>query len=97
MLLQLPLLTSSTPVPTMDSVLGDRVFEHVMEDVRALPRNDLKLQCLTAVYCEEFCSCEQLKQVRDAAASAAAAAAFMLLLMMMMMGDADSSVDTPLA
>ncbi len=65
----------------MDSVLGDRVFEHVMEDVRALPRNDLKLQCLTAVYCEEFCSCEQLKQVRDAAA---AAAVFMLLLMMMM-------------
>jgi hypothetical protein len=39
------------------------VFDHVLRDVRALQRNDLKLACLMAVYCEEFCSCEQLKQV----------------------------------
>jgi hypothetical protein len=53
----------STTVPTVDSILADQVFDHVLDDVRALQRNDLKLACLMAVYCEEFCSCEQLKQV----------------------------------
>ena len=50
-------------MPTINSVLGDKVFEHVLNDVRALQRNDLRLACLMAVYCEEFCSCVQLKQV----------------------------------
>jgi hypothetical protein len=50
-------------VPTLSSILGDNVFRHVLADVQALQRNDLKLACLMAVYCEEFCSCAQLKQV----------------------------------
>ncbi len=40
------------------------MFQHVLDDVQALQRNDLRLACLMAVYCEEFCTCAQLKQVR---------------------------------
>ena len=60
------LLQSSRPpaaVPTLSSILDDKVFRHVLADVQALQRNDLRLACLMAVYCEEFCSCAQLKQV----------------------------------
>jgi hypothetical protein len=55
--------SSFNHVPTMDKVLCDDVFRQVLSDLRSLQRGDLRLACLMAVYCEEFCSCAQLKQM----------------------------------